>query len=35
MKTGVVVDFRETMWLRMQKDDNTIPLLWQGNSIYF
>ena len=31
MKTGVVVDFRETMWLRTQKEDNTIPLLWSYN----
>lgn len=31
MKTGVVVDFRETIWLRTQKDDSTIPLLWSYN----
>jgi adenine-specific DNA-methyltransferase len=31
MKTGVVVDFRETMWLRTQKENNTIPLLWSYN----
>jgi adenine-specific DNA-methyltransferase len=31
MKTGVVVDFRETLWLRTQKEADTIPLLWSYN----
>jgi adenine-specific DNA-methyltransferase len=31
MKTGIVVDFRETEWLRSEDDDNSIPLLWAYN----
>jgi adenine-specific DNA-methyltransferase len=31
MKTGVVVDFRETKWLRTESDNETIPLLWAYN----
>jgi adenine-specific DNA-methyltransferase len=31
MKTGIVVDFRETQWLRENMDENTVPLLWAYN----
>ena len=31
MKTGIVVDFRETQWLRTEHSKNTIPLLWAYN----
>jgi adenine-specific DNA-methyltransferase len=31
MKTGLVVDFRETEWLREYKQHNTLPLLWAHN----
>jgi len=31
MKTGIVVDFRETEWMRPENDSNTIPLLWAYN----
>jgi Type I restriction-modification system methyltransferase subunit len=31
MKTGIVVDFRETQWLREKVDVDTIPLLWAYN----
>jgi len=31
MKTGIVVDFRETQWLRTEQSENTIPLLWASN----
>ena len=39
MKTGMVVDFRETEWMRTDPDDSMIPLLWaynfSKNRIYF
>lgn len=31
MKTGTVVDFRETQWLRNENAKDTIPLLWAYN----
>lgn len=31
MKTGVVVDFRETQWLVEKSGKNTLPLLWPYN----
>ena len=31
MKTGIVVDFRETEWLRAEHGGKTIPLLWAYN----
>jgi len=31
MKTGLVVDFRETEWLRSSPDDDTVPLFWAYN----
>jgi len=31
MKTGIVVDFRETEWLVAENDANSIPLLWAYN----
>lgn len=31
IKTGLVVDFRETEWLREHDEDNTVPLLWAHN----
>ena len=31
MKTGLVVDFRETEWLREREEDNAVPLLWAHN----
>jgi adenine-specific DNA-methyltransferase len=39
MKTGLVVDFRETSWMRTEDDGYAIPLLWSynfsGNRIRF
>ncbi|MEL7624197.1 MAG: N-6 DNA methylase [Clostridiales bacterium] len=31
MKTGIVVDFRETLWMRTDSSENVIPLLWAYN----
>ena len=31
MKTGIVVDFRETLWMRTDSSDAVIPLLWAYN----
>ena len=31
MKTGIVVDFRETEWMRRNDNDSAIPLLWAYN----
>lgn len=31
IKTGLVVDFRETEWMREHKENNTVPLLWAHN----
>ena len=31
LKTGQVIDFRETDWLRMEKASNTVPLIWPCN----
>lgn len=31
MKTGIVVDFRETEWMRTDNDEGVIPLLWAYN----
>lgn len=31
MKTGIVVEFRETQWLRSENNEETIPLLWPYN----
>lgn len=39
MRTGIVVDFREKEWLRIQEDNDTVPLLWAynftGNEVKF
>jgi adenine-specific DNA-methyltransferase len=31
MKTGIVVDFRETLWMRTDNNEEVIPLLWAYN----
>lgn len=31
IKTGIVVDFRETKWIRKKASNRTIPLLWSYN----
>jgi adenine-specific DNA-methyltransferase len=31
MKTGIVVDFRETSWMRTDNRDSVVPLLWAYN----
>jgi adenine-specific DNA-methyltransferase len=31
MKAGIIVDFRETEWMRTEREKRTIPLLWAYN----
>jgi adenine-specific DNA-methyltransferase len=31
MRTGIVVDFRETEWMRTNEEDDVVPLLWAYN----